>query len=134
MAFTPAQKEILILVVDDSAPIRRVVKNTLSTLGFRKVVEADNGQTAWEMLQSDDIKLVISDWNMPMMAGIDLLKAVRSNDRLKTVPFLMLTTSAEKNNVLEAMRAGVSNYILKPFTTDQFEAKLATVFQPKGGS
>ena len=134
MVFTSAQKETLILVVDDSTPIRRVVKTTLAGLGFRRVIEANNGEAAWQMLQSGDVKLIISDWNMPNMTGIELLKAVRGDERFKTLPFLMLTTMAEKEHVLEAKLAGVSNYILKPFTDVQFEAKLATVFQAKSNS
>lgn len=120
-----------ILVVDDFATMRRIVKTCLRQLGFENVTEAEDGKVALEKLNANDFKLVISDWNMPNMMGIDLLRSVRGTEKLKAMPFLMVTAEAQKENVLEAAKAGVSNYIVKPFTADQLEAKLAAIFTKK---
>jgi two-component system chemotaxis response regulator CheY len=108
--------------------MRRIVKTCLRQLGFENITEAEDGQVALSKLSCSEFKLVISDWNMPNMMGIDLLKAVRADDKLKALPFLMVTAEAQKENVLEAAKAGVSNYIVKPFTADQLQAKLEAVF------
>lgn len=125
-------KQISILVVDDFATMRRIVRTCLKQLGFDNVVEADNGKNALAKLQSDtQFKLIISDWNMPEMMGIDLLKSVRAHDRYKAVPFLMVTAEAQKENIIAAAKAGVSNYIIKPFTADMLQQKLALIFPKK---
>ena len=117
-----------VLVVDDFATMRKIVRSCLKQLGFDNVTEASDGQQALDKLNSGVFKLIISDWNMPNMMGIDLLKAVRANPNFKTVPFLMVTAEAQKENVIEAAKAGVSNYIVKPFTPDQLQAKLEAIY------
>ena len=123
------KKNMPVLVVDDFATMRKIVKKCLTELGFMNIVEADDGSVALEKLQHDHFQLIISDWNMPRMMGIDLLKAVRADERYKTVPFIMVTAEAQKQNVIEAAKAGVSNYIVKPFTADQLQSKLEAVFK-----
>ena len=121
-----------ILVVDDFSTMRRIVKNCLKQLGFENVTEAGDGQDAMAKLQaSGGFKFIISDWNMPNMMGIDLLKAVRGSDKFKTIPFLMVTAESQKENVIEAAKAGVSNYIVKPFTADVLQTKMEAIFQKK---
>ena len=95
-----------ILIVDDFATMRRILKNILKQLGFKNLVEADDGTTAWEILENQDIDLIISDWNMPKMTGLELLKKVRANSRYAKKPFLMVTAEAQKQNVIEAVQAG----------------------------
>ena len=124
-------KKMPILVVDDFSTMRRIVKNCLKQLGFENVVEAEDGQAAWGKIQESSFKLIISDWNMPNMMGIDLLKTVRGDARFKGLPFLMVTAEAQKENVLEAAKAGVSNYIIKPFTADMLQSKLEAIFNKK---
>ncbi|RLB89644.1 MAG: response regulator [Deltaproteobacteria bacterium] len=117
-----------VLVVDDFATMRRIVKNILKEIGFKNIVEADDGSTALEVLKKDKIDLVLADWNMPRMTGLDLLKAVRSDESLKKTPFVMVTAEAQKSCVLEAVQAGVSNYVVKPFTANTVRQKLEQVF------
>ena len=119
-----------ILVVDDFSTMRRIVKTCLRQIGFENVSEAEDGAVALQKLKNagTPFSLVISDWNMPNMMGIDLLKAVRGDDSLKTIPFVMVTAEAQQENVIEAARAGVSNYIVKPFTADALQSKLEAVF------
>jgi len=121
-------KNIKILSVDDFSTMRRIVKNLLKQLGYYNVEEAENGEAAFEMMKENRYDLVISDWNMPVKTGIQLLRDVRADPSLKDTPFLMVTAEAEKDNVLEAMEAGVNNYILKPFTAKVLEDKLRSVF------
>lgn len=125
-------KKMPILVVDDFSTMRRIVKTCLKQLGFDNTADAEDGQIALNKLKDGDFKLIVSDWNMPNMMGIDLLRAVRSDPKLKALPFLMVTAEAQKENVLEAAKAGVSNYIVKPFTADQLQAKLEAIFTKKG--
>jgi len=120
---------IRVLVVDDFATMRRILKNILKQLDFKNLVEADDGTTAWEVLETQEIDLIISDWNMPKMSGIDLLKKVRASDKHKTTPFLMVTAEAQKQNVIEAVQAGVSNYVVKPFTAEAIFEKLDKIFK-----
>jgi two-component system, chemotaxis family, chemotaxis protein CheY len=120
---------IRVLVVDDFATMRRILKNILKQLDFKNLVEADDGTTAWEVLEGQDIDLIISDWNMPKMSGIDLLKKVRASDKYKTTPFLMVTAEAQKQNVIEAVQAGVSNYVVKPFTAEAIFEKLDKILK-----
>ena len=124
-------KNMSILIVDDFSTMRRIVKSCLKQLGFENVTEAEDGAAALEKLQQGEFKFVISDWNMPNMMGIDLLRAVRGDQKLKTLPFLMVTAETHKENVLEAARAGVSNYITKPFTADALQSKMETIFKPR---
>ncbi len=119
---------IKVLVVDDFATMRRIVKGVLKQLGFKDIIEAEDGTAALEELRKEKVGLIVSDWNMPKMTGLDLLKAVRSDDSLKDIPFIMVTAEGQKENVLEAVKAGVSNYIVKPFTPETMSEKLEKVF------
>ncbi|MFH2060607.1 MAG: response regulator [Pseudomonadota bacterium] len=120
---------IKVLIVDDFATMRRILKNILKQLGFKNLVEADDGTTAWEILEGQKIDLIISDWNMPKMTGLELLKKVRASDNYKTTPFLMVTAEAQKQNVIEAVQAGVSNYVVKPFTAEAISDKLVKILR-----
>ncbi len=117
-----------ILSVDDFSTMRRILKTLLKQLGFVNVMEADDGSTALEILKKEKIDFVISDWNMPKMTGLELLKAVRADDSLKELPFLMVTAEAEKSNIVAAVQAGVSNYIVKPFTAEVLQQKIEKIF------
>jgi two-component system, chemotaxis family, chemotaxis protein CheY len=112
------------LVVDDFSTMRRIVKNLLQELGYQNVQEADDGKTAWPMLQSGSFDFVITDWNMPLMPGLDLLKAIRADERLKSLPVLMVTAEAKREQIVEAVQAGVSGYVVKPFTAEILKQKL----------
>lgn len=124
-------KDMKILIVDDFSTMRRIVKNVLGQLGFTNTEEAEDGKIALGKLEGGGFQFVVSDWNMPNMMGIDLLRAVRthSNDAIKKVPFLMVTAESQKENVLQAVQAGVSNYIVKPFTAETLEQKLQLIFK-----
>jgi two-component system chemotaxis response regulator CheY len=117
-------KELKFLVVDDFSTMRRIIKNLLHDLGYQNVVEADDGTTALPMLKAGDIDFLITDWNMPGMAGLDLLKAVRSDPNLTKLPVLMLTAEAKREQIVEAAQAGVSGYVIKPFTAETLKEKL----------
>ena len=121
-------KKMKVLVVDDFSTMRRIVKNILRQLGFENIVEADDGETAKIKLESERIDFIVSDWNMPKMSGLELLKWVRSNDEFKSLPFLMVTAEAQKENILEAVKAQVSNYIVKPFTAEVMQEKIDKIF------
>ena len=125
----PADPNIKILVVDDMSTMRRIVKNIMKQLGFANVEEAENGQDALDKLRAESFGLVISDWNMPVMTGIDLLRAIRADDKLKAIPVLMVTAEAQKENLIEAIKAGVSNYIVKPFTAEVLQEKMNKIFK-----
>ena len=116
--------KLRILVVDDFATMRRIIRNLLQDLGFTNVSEADDGTTAWPLLQTGQFDLLITDWNMPGMAGLDLLKAVRADGRLARLPVLMLTAEAKREQIVEAAQAGVNGYVIKPFTAETLKAKL----------
>jgi len=125
-----------VLVVDDFKTMRRLVVGALATLGLTKVTEADDGATAWPIIQEaakagEPFQLIVSDWNMPQMQGIQLLKNVRAHAdaKVKGVPFVLVTAEAEQKNIVEALQVGVSNYIVKPFTPAAFGEKLAAVFK-----
>jgi two-component system, chemotaxis family, chemotaxis protein CheY len=120
-----------VLIVDDFKAMRRIVRQCLRDIGFTELDEAEDGKIALQLLQKRTYQLIISDWNMPNMMGIDLLKAVRADAKLKQIPFLMLTAESQKENVLEAARAGVSNYIVKPFNSGDLENKLDLIFTKK---
>ncbi len=117
-----------VLVVDDFATMRRIVKTSLKQIGYKNIVEADDGTTALTVLKDQKIDVILADWNMPKMSGIELLKAVRSDKSIKNIPFLMVTAEAQKENVIEAIQAGVTNYIVKPFTPDAIKDKLERMF------
>ena len=118
---------IKVLVVDDFSTMRKIIKNNLKGMGFNNILEAENGQKALEELKKESVGLIISDWNMPVMTGIELLKVVRGDAGLKSIPFIMVTAEGQKDNVMEAAKAGVSNYVVKPFTPDTFSEKLQKV-------
>jgi two-component system chemotaxis response regulator CheY len=117
-----------VLVVDDFATMRRIVKNILKQIGFTNIVEAEDGKSALKMLQNDKFDLIMCDWNMPEMPGIELLGKVRADEQLKGIPFVMVTAEAQKENILEAVKAGVNSYIVKPFTAEIVDQKLKKLF------
>jgi two-component system chemotaxis response regulator CheY len=117
-------KNMPILVVDDFKSMRSLIKSLLRKLGFENVIEADDGDEAWRLLNEEDVEMIISDWNMPNMKGIDLLRKVRSSDEFKNMPFLMVTAEGFKENVIEAVKAGVSGYIVKPFSPQALQDKI----------
>jgi len=119
---------INVLIVDDFATMRRIIKGVLKQLGFSNLIEAEDGEVALKELRKEKIGLIVSDWNMPNMTGLELLKAVRADNNLKNIPFLMVTAEGQKENVIQAVQAGVSNYIVKPFTPETFNAKLEKIF------
>lgn len=120
---------IKVLIVDDFATMRRILKNILKQIGFKNILEADDGTTALEVLDKQDVDLIISDWNMPKMTGLELLKKVRGSVKYKRTPFLMVTAEAQKQNVIEAVQAGVSNYVVKPFTAEAISEKLEKILK-----
>ncbi|MCK9194631.1 MAG: chemotaxis response regulator CheY [Nevskia sp.] len=122
-------KNMKILIVDDFSTMRRIVKNLLADLGFSNTSEADDGKTAWPMLQTGDFDFVVTDWNMPGMTGIDLLKAIRGDAKLKSLPVLMVTAEAQRDQIVDAAKAGVNGYIIKPFTAATLKEKLDKIFQ-----
>jgi two-component system chemotaxis response regulator CheY len=125
MAIDTAMK---VLVVDDFATMRRIVKGVLKQLGFSDIIEADDGSNALKELKKEKVGLIVSDWNMPNMTGLELLKEVKGDGDLKDIPFLMVTAEGQKENVVQAVQAGVSNYIVKPFTPETFKDKLEKIF------
>jgi two-component system chemotaxis response regulator CheY len=125
----PADLSMKVLVVDDMVTMRRIVKNILKQLGFGNVDEAENGQEALQKLRADTFGFVVSDWNMPVMTGIDMLRAIRADEKLKAIPVLMVTAEAQQSNLIEAVQAGVSNYIVKPFTAETMQEKLGKIFK-----
>ena len=122
-------KDMRVLVVDDFSTMRRIIKNILRQLGFTNIIEADDGTTAWETLNKDKIDFVISDWNMPKMPGIELLRKVRGSEEFAAMPFLMVTAEAQQENIIEAVQAKVSNYIVKPFTAETLGQKIDKIFE-----
>jgi len=117
-----------ILVVDDFATMRRIVKNILKQLGYENIVEAEDGKAALRILENQQVDFIVSDWNMPNMSGLELLKVVRADEKLKELPFLMVTAEALKENIVEAVKSGVSNYIVKPFTAEVLKEKIEKIF------
>ena len=122
-------KNMRVLVVDDFSTMRRIIKNILRQLGMNNIVEADDGTTAWEVLNKDRIDFVVSDWNMPKMTGIELLRKVRASEEFSDLPFLMVTAEAQQENIIEAVQAKVSNYIVKPFTAETLGQKIDKIFE-----
>lgn len=122
-------KNMKILVVDDFSTMRRIIKNLLRDLGFTNTQEADDGNTGLPMLQSGSFDFLITDWNMPGMTGIDLLKAVRADSRLAKLPVLMVTAESKREQIIEAAQAGVNGYVVKPFTATTLEEKISKIFE-----
>lgn len=125
-------KNMKILIVDDFSTMRRIIKNLLRDLGFNNTFEADDGSTALPMLKGGDFDFVVTDWNMPQMQGIDLLKAIRADDSLKHLPVLMVTAEAKREQIIAAAQAGVNGYVVKPFTAGTLKEKLEKVFERIG--
>jgi two-component system, chemotaxis family, chemotaxis protein CheY len=125
----PADPNMKILVVDDMVTMRRIVKNILKQLGFANADEAKNGQEGLQKLRAGKYDFVVSDWNMPVMTGIDMLRAIRADEKLKAIPVLMMTAEAQQSNLIEAVQAGVSNYIVKPFTAETMQDKIRGIFK-----
>mgnify|MGYP003673715984 FL=1 len=121
-----------ILVVDDFSTMRRIIKNLLKDLGFTNIQEADDGSTALPMLQQGDFDFVVTDWNMPGMQGIALLRAIRADENLKHTPVLMVTAEAKKEQIVAAAQAGVNGYVIKPFTAATLKEKLTKIFERLG--
>ncbi|WP_199103516.1 MULTISPECIES: chemotaxis response regulator CheY [Aquitalea] len=122
-------KNMKFLVVDDFSTMRRIVRNLLKELGFTNVDEAEDGQVALHKLKNQHFDFIVSDWNMPNMTGIELLKAVRADQQIKHLPFMMITAEAKRENIIEAAMAGASGYIVKPFTAATLEEKMNKIFQ-----
>jgi len=118
-----------ILIVDDFSTMRRIIKNLLRDLGFNNTQEADDGSTALPMLQKGGFDFVVTDWNMPGMQGIDLLKAIRADESLKHLPVLMVTAEAKREQIIAAAQAGVNGYVVKPFTAATLKEKLDKIFE-----
>jgi two-component system, chemotaxis family, chemotaxis protein CheY len=112
------------LIVDDSSTMRRIIINTLNKLGYKECHEAANGREGVERLATTPVDMVITDWNMPEMSGIDFIRAVRANDATRQLPVLMVTTNAAEDDIVEALKAGVNNYVVKPFTPDTIKEKI----------
>ena len=122
-------KDMKILIVDDFSTMRRIIKNLLRDLGFNNTSEADDGQTALPMLQSGNFDFLVTDWNMPGMTGIDLLKTVRADEKLATLPVLLVTAEQKREQIVEAAQAGVNGYIVKPFTAEVLKEKIGKIFE-----
>lgn len=125
-------KNIRILIVDDFSTMRRIIKNLLNDLGFHNTAEAEDGTTALAALRAGQFEFVITDWNMPGMTGIDLLRAVRADERLKHLPVLMVTAEAKRDQIIEAAQAGVNGYVIKPFTAETLKEKLDKILGAGG--
>jgi two-component system chemotaxis response regulator CheY len=123
-------KDLKFLVVDDFSTMRRIIKNLLNDLGYPNVEEADDGKTALPMLQNGSFDFLITDWNMPGMPGLDLIKAVRGDAKLAKMPVLMLTAEAKREQIIEAAQAGVNGYVIKPFTAETLKEKLDKILGP----
>lgn len=125
---------IKILVVDDFSTMRRIIKNLLRDIGFGNISEADDGLTALPMLKGGDFDLLITDWNMPGMTGLELLKAIRAEPKLRPLPVLMVTAEAKRDQIIQAAQAGVNGYIVKPFTAQTLKEKLDKIFERAASS
>lgn len=122
-------KNMQILVVDDFSTMRRIVKNVLRELGFSNIKEAEDGKAALQVLRSSRIDFIVTDWNMPVMDGLTLLKSVRADPGLKTIPVLMVTAEAKREQIIEAAQSGVNGYVVKPFTAQTLKEKMEKVFE-----
>jgi two-component system chemotaxis response regulator CheY len=126
------EKNLRILIVDDFSTMRRIVRNLLQEIGFNQTAEAEDGKSALQLLRSQPFDFVVTDWNMPGMNGIELLKAIRSDARLAKLPVLMVTAEAKREQIMEAAQNGVNGYIVKPFTAETLKDKLAKIFERLG--
>ena len=124
-------RNLKFLIVDDYSTMRRVVKNQLHELGYANVAEADDGSTALPQLQAGDVDFLITDWNMPGMHGLDLLKAVREHEKLAHLPVLMLTAEARREQIVTAVQAGVDGYVIKPFTAVTLKDKIDKILESR---
>ena len=113
------------LVVDDSSTMRRIIINTLAKLGHKDITEASNGREGIDRLAAATVDVIITDWNMPEMSGIEFIRTIRAQEKYSKIPVLMVTTNAAKDDIVEALRAGVTNYVVKPFTPDVMKEKIA---------
>jgi two-component system chemotaxis response regulator CheY len=127
-------KNMKILIVDDFSTMRRIIKNVLHEIGYDNTDEADDGKTALPMLQNGNYDFLITDWNMPGMTGIDLLKAVRASEKTAKLPVLLVTAEAKRDQIVKAAEAGVSGYIVKPFTPETLKEKISKIFERFGGA
>lgn len=116
--------DLKIIAVDDSPTMRRIIINTLKRAGFEDVIEASDGKDALAKMKVEKVNFVITDWNMPEMDGLTFVSTLRSSDEFKSLPVLMVTTRSVKEDIVEAMKAGVNNYIVKPFTPETLKAKI----------
>jgi two-component system, chemotaxis family, chemotaxis protein CheY len=123
-----------VLIVDDFATMRKIVRNILKQIGFEDITEAEDGNAALQVLKNDTIGLVVTDWNMPNMTGLDLLRNIRQDPKLGQTPVLMVTAEGLKENVLEAVKAGVNNYVVKPFTAEVLQEKIEAIFRKQAGA
>ncbi|HLV27616.1 MAG TPA: chemotaxis response regulator CheY [Burkholderiaceae bacterium] len=126
------QKTMKILIVDDFPTMRRIIKNLLKDLGFENVDEAEDGAMGLEKLRNGNFEFVVSDWNMPNMDGLEMLKAIRADPALSSLPVLMVTAEAKKENIIAAAQAGANGYVVKPFTAATLEEKLNKIFEKIG--
>jgi two-component system, chemotaxis family, chemotaxis protein CheY len=124
----PADTKMHVLVVDDFATMRRIITNVLRQLGFEHILEAEDGTKALQILETEKVDFVITDWNMPQMSGLDLLKAIRASEDKKHIPVLMVTAEAMQENIIKAAQAGVNNYIIKPFDAKTLSDKINKIF------
>ncbi|MCB8888489.1 MULTISPECIES: chemotaxis response regulator CheY [Halomonadaceae] len=127
-----ADKNMSFLVVDDFPTMRRIVRSLLKELGFTNVEEAEDGQDALNKLRAGNFEFVVSDWNMPNLDGLEMLKEIRQDDALKALPVLMVTAEAKKENIIAAAQAGANGYVVKPFTAATLEEKLNKIFEKMG--
>jgi len=124
----PTDPNMKVLVVDDFATMRRIITNVLKQLGYENIFEAEDGTKALQILETEKIDFVITDWNMPQMSGLDLLKAIRASEDKKDIPVLMVTAEAMQENIIKAAQAGVNNYIIKPFDANTLAEKINKIF------
>ena len=124
-----------VLIVDDMMTMRKVVGKSCKEIGFTDLTEANDGADAWTKINgaTPPFGLIISDWNMPNSSGLDLLKSVRADSRFSKIPFLLVTAESEKSQIMEAIKSGVSNYVIKPFTTDTLKEKLEAAYKKLAG-
>ena len=123
-----------VLVVDDFATMRKIVRNILKQIGFTNIVEADDGAHAMSIIKDEKIDFVVTDWNMPNMTGLELLKNIRSTDKAKNLPVLMVTAEGLAENVVDAVKAGVDNYVVKPFTAETVQEKIEQIFAKRSAN
>ena len=123
-----------VLVVDDFATMRKIIRNCLKQIGFEDIVEAEDGSVALQVLKNDKVGLVVTDWNMPNISGLELLRQIRQHPKMAQVPVLMVTAEGMKENVLEAVKSGVNNYVVKPFTAEVLQEKIEIIFKKLTGA